>query len=192
MKAEFVKSAMHPRDFPESELPEIAFVGRSNVGKSSMINTLLGRKKLVKVGKTPGKTRLVNFFNIDDRVMMVDLPGYGFASVSKSERRQWGESIEKYLTQRPQLKGVVMILDIRRMPSEEDMVMLDWISMFGIKMIIALTKCDKLSNNKIFKQVREISTVLNIPKENFTVFSSVTKKGVDDTWKIIDETVETT
>ena len=187
MKADFVTSAKEPRQYPPTEYPEIAFAGRSNVGKSSMINTLLGTRKLVKVGKTPGKTRLVNFFLVQDTFMLVDLPGYGYAKVSKEEKKQWGETIENYLTERRQLTACVLILDIRRDPNEDDLGMLYWFHHYNIRTIIALTKCDKLSNNQAASRLAAISKQLNMPRENFIPFSSLTGKGKDEVWNKIQE-----
>lgn len=187
MKAEFITSAKEPKGYPPTEFPEIAFAGRSNVGKSSMINTILERRNLVKVGKTPGKTRLVNFFLVEDQFMLVDLPGYGYAKVSKEEKRQWGETIENYFTMRPQLVSCVLILDIRRDPNEDDMNMLFWFTHYGLKPIIALTKCDKQSNNQNNSRLAAISKQLNIPREEFVLFSSLTKKGKDEIWAKIQE-----
>ncbi|TCK59556.1 ribosome biogenesis GTP-binding protein YihA/YsxC [Seleniivibrio woodruffii] len=189
MKAEFVTSAKEPKGYPPTEFPEIAFAGRSNVGKSSMINTLLGTRKLVKVGKTPGKTRLVNFFLVQDSIMLVDLPGYGYAKVSKEEKKQWGETIENYLTERTQLIACVLILDVRRDPNEDDLGMLFWFNHYGIRTIVALTKCDKLSNNQNASRVAAISKQLNISRDMFVLFSSLTGKGKDDIWKKIQEIV---
>jgi GTP-binding protein len=189
MKAEFITSAKEPKGYPVTEFPEVAFCGRSNVGKSSMINTLLGTRKLVKVGKTPGKTRLVNFFLVQDTIMLVDLPGYGYAKVSKEEKKQWGETIENYLTERRQLAACVLILDIRRDPNEDDLGMLFWFSHYNLKTIIALTKCDKQSNNQNASRLAAISKQLNLPRESFVLFSSLTGKGKDDIWKKIQETV---
>ncbi len=187
MKAEFIKSAREPQQYPVTEFPEIAFAGRSNVGKSSMINTLLGTRKLVKVGKTPGKTRLVNFFLVQDTFMLVDLPGYGYAKVSKEEKKQWGETIENYLTERTQLVACVLILDIRRDPNEDDLGMLFWFQHFYLRTIVALTKCDKLSNNQAASRLAAISKQLNIAREDFILFSSLTGKGKDEVWKRIQE-----
>lgn len=185
MKTDFIKSAKEPKQYPPTEFPEIAFCGRSNVGKSSMINTLLGTRKLVKVGKTPGKTRLVNFFLVQDSIMLVDLPGYGYAKVSKEEKKQWGETIENYLTERDQLKGCVLILDIRRDPNEDDLGMLFWFQHYNLHTIIALTKCDKLSNNQQASRIAAISKQLSMSKDSFVLFSSLTGKGKDDIWERI-------
>lgn len=187
MKTEFITSAKEPKGYPETQFPEIAFAGRSNVGKSSMINTLLGTKKLVKVGKTPGKTRLVNFFLVDDKLMLVDLPGYGFAKVSKAEKAQWGETIENYFTERAQLTACVLILDIRRDPNDDDLDMLYWLDHYNVKKIIALTKCDKLSNNQQASRLAKIGKQLNMGRESFVLFSSLTRKGKDEIWRKFEE-----
>ncbi|KAA0259022.1 YihA family ribosome biogenesis GTP-binding protein [Deferribacter autotrophicus] len=187
MKAEFIKSAFFEKDYPDTELPEIAFVGRSNVGKSSMINTLTNRKKLVKVSQKPGKTRAINFFNINDKIIFVDLPGYGYAKVSKKEREKWKFIIETYLLKRKQLKCVVLIIDIRIGPTEYDMMMLEWLEAYSIDTVIALTKSDKLSNNKIAKQKREIAVKLGMDEDRFVIFSSITRRGRDELLQIIEE-----
>lgn len=190
VRAEFIKSAVYIKDYPDTEgLPEVAFVGRSNVGKSSMINTLLGRKKLVKVGKTPGKTRLLNFFNVEERLVFVDLPGYGFAKVSKSEKKTWGETITRYLESRKELVAVVIILDVRRVPSDDDMEMLDMLDQHNIPCILALSKCDKLGGNQISKQMKIIQEVTGAPKEAMIKFSSHTGRGSDELWEAVEEAV---
>ena len=191
MNAEFVKSAFFAKDYPESDLPEIAFVGRSNVGKSSMINSLLGRKKLVKVSAKPGKTRTINFFNIEEKLMLVDLPGYGFAAVSKSERASWAKCIETYLTERHNLKACVLILDIRRKPSDEDLDMLGWLSDTETNTLVVLTKTDKLSNNQIAKQLKIIAEEVGIDKEHFFLYSSITGRGKDEVWQAVESVTGT-
>ncbi len=187
MKAEFIKSAIYPKDYPEHDLPEIAFIGRSNVGKSSMINALVNRKNLVKVSGKPGKTRLINFFNIDNKVCFVDLPGYGYAKVSKSEKQTWNKMIELYLKERENLRSCVLILDIRRVPSKEDKQMLEWLIYYNINPMIVTTKCDKLSNNQIFKQMKLIKNEIN--QKNLIVFSAVTKKGLTEVWNEIEKKI---
>ncbi|MGA1846106.1 ribosome biogenesis GTP-binding protein YihA/YsxC [Deferribacter abyssi] len=187
MKAEFIKSAFFEKDYPNTELPEIAFVGRSNVGKSSMINALTNRKKLVKVSKKPGKTRAINFFNINNKIIFVDLPGYGYAKVSKKEQEKWKFIIETYLLKRTQLKCVVLIIDIRIGPTKDDMMMLEWLEAYSVDAIIVLTKSDKLSNNKIAKQKRDISIKLGVDEKKLVTFSSVTKRGRDELLQIIEE-----
>ena len=177
-QAEFVTSAVNPPQYPDVDIPEVAFVGRSNVGKSSLINTLTNRRKLVKVSSTPGKTKLVNFFIINKFMHFVDLPGYGFAKVSKTERASWGKTIEMYLNNRPQLKKVVLLLDCRRVPNDDDLVMYKWILHYGFEPIIVMTKIDKLNRSEIPKAEKTIKEALKISKDfKFYTFSSLKKLG---------------
>lgn len=185
MDAKFILSAAKVEQFPESNLPEIAFAGRSNVGKSSMINKLLNKKSLVKVGNTPGKTRLINFFEIENKFMFTDLPGYGYAAVSKAEKAAWGKLIEKYFALRRQLALCVLLLDIRRTPNDDDLRMLEAMQLSNIETIAVLTKADKLSGNGKAKQIKIISDTLKIDKKNLIMFSSVTGLGKDDLWNVI-------
>ncbi|TYB34352.1 MAG: YihA family ribosome biogenesis GTP-binding protein [Flexistipes sinusarabici] len=182
MNAEFITSAADKGGFPETDLPEIAFIGRSNVGKSSMINALLGRKKLVKVGNTPGKTRLINFFNIEDKYIFVDLPGYGYAKTSKTERKKWGRLIESYLKTRNQLKACVLIIDIRRIPSGDDFLMIEWLSENEIPIILTATKTDKVSRNKLEKHISTIAETLSVTANAVLPFSATRKDGVEAVW----------
>ena len=185
-KAEFIKSATQVSQYPLPTLPEIAFAGRSNVGKSSLINALLGRKNLAKTSNTPGRTQLINFFTINDKISFVDLPGYGFAKVARSVKENWGEMIEAYLRQRTNLALVVLILDIRRVPNEDDLSLRDWLDHYRIPYLYVLTKSDKLSNNQSVKQKRIIEKILNVSKEEkLILFSAKTQKGKDDLWKIL-------
>mgnify|MGYP001585318795 CR=1 FL=1 len=182
VSAEFIKSAVKPADFPKEKLPEIAIVGRSNVGKSSLINTLLSRKGLAKTSSTPGRTQLINFFRINHKLIFVDLPGYGYAKVSASVKKSWQPMIEGYLKDRENLKGVVLIMDMRRPPEEEEDMLLDFLSSFSIPSILALTKADKLSGNEKIKQLRLFKKNLD---ENLIPFSAVTGEGKDALWKAI-------
>lgn len=182
VSAEFIKSAVKPADFPKEKLPEIAIVGRSNVGKSSLINTLLSRKGLAKTSSTPGRTQLINFFRINHKLVFVDLPGYGYAKVSASVRKSWQPMIEGYLKDRENLKGVVLIMDIRRPPEDEEDMLLDFLSSFSIPSILALTKADKLSGNEKIKHLRLFKKSLD---ENLIPFSAVTGEGKDELWKAI-------
>lgn len=188
MNAEFILSAAKPEQFIKTDLPEICFAGRSNVGKSSMINKILGRKNLVKVGNTPGKTRLINFFNIDSKYIFTDLPGYGYAAVSKAERAAWGKLIEYYFAHRQNLALCVLLLDIRRVPNSDDMKMISAMKSRNVPLISVLTKADKLSNNEKVKQIKIISESSGINKENLIVFSSVTGQGKEQIWQEIVKT----
>lgn len=188
MNAEFILSVAKPEQFIKTDLPEICFAGRSNVGKSSMINKILGRKNLVKVGNTPGKTRLINFFNIDSKYIFTDLPGYGYAAVSKAERVAWGKLIEYYFAYRQNLALCVLLLDIRRVPNSDDMKMISAMKSRNVPLISVLTKADKLSNNEKVKQIKIISESSGINKENLIVFSSVTGQGKEQVWQEISKT----
>jgi GTP-binding protein len=183
--AEFVTSAVQPSQYPPAELPEFAFAGRSNVGKSSLINTLVNRKKLVQTSSTPGKTRLVNFFRVNDALMLVDLPGYGYARVSEAERQKWRPMIEQYLSGRKNLKAVIVILDARRDPGKADTQLLDWLARIGIPAILAVTKCDKLSKTALTKQVRVIAQGIAASQEDLVLFSAKSHEGRDALWRAI-------
>lgn len=179
--AEFIISAVSPVQYPEDIRDEYAFVGRSNVGKSSLINTLTNRRKLVKVSSTPGKTRLINFFLINDEFYMVDLPGYGYAKVSKSERQKWGSMMEQYLVNRHQLKKILLLVDSRHKPNKDDVLMYEWLKYYGKEIIIIATKKDKLKKNDVQKNVKIIRETLNLPKETKVIlFSSLKKEGIDE------------
>ncbi|WP_238918043.1 ribosome biogenesis GTP-binding protein YihA/YsxC [Clostridium sp. YIM B02555] len=179
-KSDFVTSAVKRNQYPIDNRAEIAFVGRSNVGKSSIINALTNRNKLAKVSQTPGKTRLINFFIINDDFYLVDLPGYGYAKVSKSEKESWGKTIETYLTSREQLKRVVLLVDSRHKPTGDDILMYKWIKHFGYDVIIVATKSDKLSRNELKKNEKIIKETLELTSEDkLYFFSSVSKDGRD-------------
>ncbi len=183
--AEFVTSAVKKTQYPPEGLPEIAFAGRSNVGKSSLINTLVNRKHLVKTSSTPGRTQLINFFDINNNLTFVDLPGYGYAKVPVSVRKKWGPMIETYLSTRRTLKGVVIIMDIRRLPREEEQNLIGWLAHFSIAGILVLTKTDKLSKTKIVKQQDAIVRALAVEKEDVILFSAKTRRGRDAVWDAI-------
>lgn len=185
--AEFVKSAVKPSQYPPANFPEIAFAGRSNVGKSSLINTLLNRKRLVKIGSTPGRTQLVNFFLINSAFCFVDLPGYGYAKVPASVQKKWGPMIETYFLTRKTLKGVVLIMDIRRTPGMEELEFIAWLSRFGIPSILILTKADKLSKTKQIKHKIVIAETLNVDKDNLILFSTKTGRGKKDIWNAVEK-----
>jgi GTP-binding protein len=183
--AEFVTSAATPAQYPAALLPEIAFAGRSNVGKSSLINTLVNRKRLVKTSSTPGRTQLINFFDINRQMGFVDLPGYGYAKVPLSIRKNWGPMIETYLSNRETLKGVVVIMDIRRIPRQEELNLLGWLAHYSIAGIPVLTKTDKLSKNKLAKQHQQIARSLEKDKDDLILFSAKTRQGRDTLWRAI-------
>ncbi|GAB6096940.1 ribosome biogenesis GTP-binding protein YihA/YsxC [Desulfatiferula olefinivorans] len=175
--AEFVKSAVKPSQYPEAALPEVAFVGRSNVGKSSLINTLLNRKRLVKTSSTPGRTQLINFFNINGTFTFVDLPGYGYAKVPKSVVKTWGDMIETYLSTRQTLKGVVMLMDIRRTPGQDETDLIGWFQHYHIPTCYVLTKADKFSNQKRKVHHEHCGETLGLPPSELICFSAKTRLG---------------
>jgi GTP-binding protein len=189
-QADFVKSAAKPKDYPPPGLPEVAFVGRSNVGKSSLINVLSGRKGLVRTSSTPGRTQLINFFNINSILTLVDLPGYGYAKAPPALRKQWGPMIEAYLASRESLKAVVLILDIRRVPSDGDLQMLRWLELYSIPPIFVLTKCDKLSKNEQAKQKSIIASAIKRDKGMMLPFSALSREGRDGIWNEIGNVLE--
>ncbi|AGM98920.1 ribosome biogenesis GTP-binding protein YihA/YsxC [Streptococcus iniae] len=188
--ASILLSAANQSHYPQDELPEIAMAGRSNVGKSSFINTILGRKNLARTSSKPGKTQLLNFFNIDDKLRFVDVPGYGYAKVSKSERAKWGKMIEEYLTGRDNLRAVVSLVDFRHEPSKEDIQMYEFLKYYEIPVIIVATKADKIPRGKWNKHESMIKKSLDFNKEdNFIIFSSVDRIGIDEAWDIILEKI---
>lgn len=189
-QADFIKSAAKPKDYPPPGLPEVAFVGRSNVGKSSLINVLAGRKGLVRTSSTPGRTQLINFFDINSILTLVDLPGYGYAKAPPEVRKQWGPMIEAYLASRESLKAVVLILDIRREPSDGDLQMLRWLELYNIPPILVVTKCDKLSKNELAKQKVLIANAIKRDRDMLLPFSALSKEGRDGIWTEIGKILE--
>ena len=183
---EFIKSATKPAHYPEGDLPEIAFAGRSNVGKSSLVNVLVNRKNLVRTSSTPGRTQLINFFQVNNDFMLVDLPGYGYAKVPLAVKKDWRPMMETYLSKRRNLRGVVLILDIRRVPVEEDLQMLAWLRTFHITPIVVITKCDKVSKNERAKQSAIIMERMGLEKSDLNFFSALSKEGKDGIWVRID------
>ena len=172
---------------PENELPEIAFAGKSNVGKSSLINGLLNRKSLARTSAQPGKTQTINFYNVNQAMYLVDLPGYGYAKVTQEIREKWGKLIERYLHGSKQLKAVFLLIDIRHEPSENDKRMYEWIVWNGYDPIIIATKLDKIKRSQIQKQLKLIRTGLNVkPGTQILLFSAETKQGRDEIWALID------
>jgi GTP-binding protein len=183
--AEFVKSAFEPKDYPPDTLPEVAFAGKSNVGKSSLINTLLNRKGLARTSSTPGRTQSINFFRINNRISFVDLPGYGFAKVPLHIKRQWKPMVESYLKTRETLRLAVVILDIRREPSKDDDNLLEWLAFHDIPILVVGTKIDKISKNQRAKQMALVKKGLRLEGRPFITFSAVTGEGKEEIWKRI-------
>ncbi|MFC1890024.1 ribosome biogenesis GTP-binding protein YihA/YsxC, partial [Thermodesulfobacteriota bacterium] len=178
-----------PRGFPKETLPEIAFAGRSNVGKSSLINTLLSRRGLARTSRTPGRTQAINFFKVNGRFYFVDLPGYGYAKVPKKVRLKWGPMVESYLRDREPLRAMVLLLDPRRDPGDEDRMLIDYLAHYGIAEIIALTKSDKLKRGAMAARVKEISNALGRPKDHFVTFSAQNGDGKSLLWKKIEASI---
>ena len=173
---------------PENLLPEFAFAGKSNVGKSSLINGLMNRKSYARTSSQPGKTQTINFYNINEQLYFVDLPGYGYAKVSMELRAKWGKMIERYLKKSGQLKLIFLLVDIRHEPSENDKDMYDWIVHNGFQPIVIATKLDKINRSQIAKQSKLIRTSLGMPKEGILIpFSAETKQGRDEIWSKIEE-----
>lgn len=169
---------------PENEHPEIAFAGKSNVGKSSLINALMNRKSFARISATPGKTQTINFYNINEELYLVDLPGYGYAKVSEQEKAKWGQLIERYLHGSEQLKAVFLLIDIRHDPSKNDKMMYDWILHQGYEPVIIATKLDKLKKSQVAKQLKAIRTGLGLVSGTTVIpFSAKTKQGRDEIWE---------
>lgn len=176
---------------PETDRVEVAFAGKSNVGKSSLINALMNRKALARTSATPGKTQTINFYNVNDVMYLVDLPGYGYAKVSESEKVQWGKLIERYLHTSKQLKAVFLLIDIRHEPSANDRMMYEWIVAQGYNPIIIATKLDKLKRSQVAKHVKMIKEGLKlVPGTVVIPFSAETKQGREEIWELIDNFLE--
>ncbi len=180
-------SAVSSKQYPDEGYPEIALLGRSNVGKSSLINTLINRKSFARTSSTPGKTQTLNFYKIEDQLYLVDVPGYGFAKVSKKQREEFGVMIEEYLTTRKVLKGVVILVDGRRSPSDDDVSMYQFVSYYHIPTLIVATKMDKVKRNQWNKTVSQVKKTMNINQtDDLQLFSSETKSGKDEVWNWIE------
>lgn len=177
--AEFITSASRPEQYPREDLPEMAFAGRSNVGKSALINCLVQRRKLVRTSRTPGRTQLINFFKINSAFMFVDLPGYGYARVSQSLRATWGPMVETYFDSRPNLRGIVQIMDLRHPPTPDDVSLWNWLADKKIPAIPVLTKADKLSRAKWKPLAQAAGRILGISPSDFIFFSAETRQGRD-------------
>ncbi|OCA91282.1 YihA family ribosome biogenesis GTP-binding protein [Bacillus sp. FJAT-27225] len=186
--ADIVISAVKPEQYPDSALPEFALAGRSNVGKSSFINKMLNRKALARTSSKPGKTQTLNFFLINEMMYFVDVPGYGYAKVSKKEREAWGKMIETYITTREQLKAVVLITDLRHPPSNDDVMMYEFLKHYNIRCIIIATKADKIPKGKWQKHLKVTKETLDAdPNDPIVLFSSETGLGKDTAWAVLKQ-----
>lgn len=176
---------------PENQLPEVAFAGKSNVGKSSLINALMNRKSLARTSGQPGKTQTINFYNLNDQIYLVDLPGYGYAKTAKRERELWGEMIERYLHTSDVLRAVFLLVDIRHAPSENDRQMFDWMKYMGFDPVVIATKLDKIKRSQVNRQIKVIREGLGAEGETIIVpFSAQTKQGRETIWDFMDQVIE--
>lgn len=176
--------------YPTDEKPEIAFAGKSNVGKSTLINAMIGRKTLARTSSQPGKTRTINFYDVESVLYFVDLPGYGYAKAPKSEIVKWGKMIEEYLNERQTLKGIVMLVDIRHDPGENDKIMYGWLKHYDYDIIVVATKMDKLKRSQVQKHLAAIKKGLNMaPEDKLIGFSGETKVGVEELWEILENQI---
>ena len=186
VSSDIVISAVRPEQYPETDLPEFALAGRSNVGKSSFINKMLNRKGLARISSKPGKTQTLNFYLINEILHFVDVPGYGYAKVSKSERAAWGRMIETYFTSREQLKAAVLIVDLRHPPTQDDVMMYDFLKHYGISCVIIATKADKIPRGKWQKHLKVTKETLDLDEnDQIVLFSSETGEGKDKAWSIL-------
>ncbi|ELK47161.1 ribosome biogenesis GTP-binding protein YihA/YsxC [Halobacillus sp. ACCC02827] len=184
--ADIVISAASKKQYPKDFIPEIALAGRSNVGKSSFINRMIQRKNLARTSSKPGKTQTLNFYIINDQFHFVDVPGYGYAKVSKKERAKWGEMMEEYFAEREQLKATALVIDVRHKPTEDDQLMYDYLKHFGLPVMVVATKLDKIKKGQRTKQFKLIREVLGMKEEDALIpFSSETGEGKDVAWRIM-------
>ncbi|NLV77611.1 MAG: YihA family ribosome biogenesis GTP-binding protein [Tissierellia bacterium] len=190
-KAELERIAVNQTQYPKPYLPEIAFAGRSNVGKSSFINSMVNRRNLARTSGKPGKTRTINFYNINDEFRLVDLPGYGYAQVSKSEKEKWGYIIEEYLSSRENLIDVILLVDIRHQPTELDLMMYNWIKAFGFSGLVIATKADKITRGKYKSQINMLKKQLEIADEKLILpYSSTKKINRELVWERLERILE--
>ncbi len=186
IKSDLQSIAVKPEQYPKDDLIEIAFAGRSNVGKSSFINSMINRKNLARTSSKPGKTRTINFYLINGEFRLVDLPGYGYAQVSKAEKEKWGHIIEEYLSKRENLREVILIVDIRHEPTNDDLMMYNWIKSFGFKGLVIATKADKISRGSCQKHIQIIKEKLDIKDFNLIIpYSSENKANRDKVWQTL-------
>ena len=184
-------SAVAPAQYPPSSVCEIALAGRSNVGKSSFLNRLLNRKNLARTSSSPGKTATLNFYNIDNALFLVDLPGYGYAKVSKEEKKKWADMIDRYLHTRTQLVQTFLLVDVRHLPTDDDLAMLNWIKSRHGRAVVILTKCDKLKKSKLEGNIKDAVEHMNLSEDDVYIpFSSETGLGRSDAWKIINSLMD--
>lgn len=185
-QAEFVISAVGPAQYPEDGLPEVALAGRSNVGKSSLINKMIQRKNLARTSSNPGKTQTLNFYKINGELYFVDLPGYGYAKVSMTQRQEWGKFIESYLLKRDRLRTVLLLVDIRHPPTRDDVAMYDWLKHYDIPICVVATKADKVPRSRHQKHLKQVKeTLLLRSTDSLILFSSETGQGKDELWSLI-------
>jgi len=188
LKAEIITTVTREKDYPKTDVPEIAFVGRSNVGKSSLINCLVSRKNLARTSGTPGKTATVNFYNINDKLNFVDLPGYGYAKVSKVEKEKWGKMIDEYLAKRETLLRIFQLVDIRHKPSVDDCTMMDWVRHCGYVPVVIATKLDKIKKSQLDGQLELIRGTLKLDKDSVLIpFSAEKNAGKEEVHAFINE-----
>ncbi|EGQ22524.1 ribosome biogenesis GTP-binding protein YihA/YsxC [Mammaliicoccus sciuri] len=184
---EMIMSAVKPEQYPTEGYPEFALAGRSNVGKSSFINKMIGRKSLARTSSKPGKTQTLNFYKIEEQLFFVDVPGYGYAKVSKTEREAWGKMIERYITAREELRAVLLIVDLRHPPTEDDCMMYDFLAHYNVPTIVVATKADKIPKGKWEKHKKVVRTTLNMEKHHpLLLFSSEKGMGIEEAWREIE------
>ena len=187
ISAEFVKSATKPSEYPQGKYPEVAFAGKSNVGKSSLINALVNRKNLAKTSSTPGRTQIINFFLVNGRISFVDLPGYGYAKAPLQVRNNWKPMVESYLQTRKEIRLVILILDARRGVSTDDLALMDWLDYHQIPSLVVLTKADKLSQIERARQKRALAENSLLAQKSPVFFSAITGEGKEEVWKMIQD-----
>ena len=188
--ANFVKSATRPGNYPPADFKEVAFAGRSNVGKSSLINVLVNRRGLVRTSSTPGRTQLLNFFDINGEFYLVDLPGYGFAKVPLAVKKQWGPMVRTYLEGRDNLRALLLLFDIRRVPQQEEIQLLDWLEELQVPTIPIITKVDKITRSRREKQIHPILEATGLPRDAFTLFSALSREGCEEIWQRIEAALD--